>query len=237
MPRYCRVKAEEFSSNPGISGSYQSVCESVIPLLGIDPGSDDDEESWFTFAFNIALTVLDPKSCWFQIFILFMVAGVAFMLGVYLRRRTILGLLRQKEEWIDKEKMLLNQLWAALEEKLEAKAMMQESRTSLDKVKVELDSEKAEKESLQARLWGMERNVKIIQSERDVLEEKLRDCISTFADLRKNIGKNAGSGESVGIANCMDKIKSLQVLLQKLIEAHRQEHLNFISMLEKQPSV
>lgn len=31
--------------------------------------------------------------------------------------------------------MLLNQLWAALEEKLEAKSMMQESRTSLDKVK------------------------------------------------------------------------------------------------------
>ena len=54
---------------------------------------------------------------------------------------------------------------------------------------VELDSEKAEKESLQARLWGMERTVKIIQSERDVMEEKLRDCISTFSDLRKSIGK------------------------------------------------
>lgn len=52
---------------------------------------------------------------------------------------------------------------------------------------MELDSERAEKESLQARLWGMERNLKILQSERDVLEEKLRDCISTFADLRKNI--------------------------------------------------
>lgn len=51
------------------------------------------------------------------------------------RRRTILGLLRQKEEWVDKEKMLLNQLWAALEEKLEAKSMLHETRTSVDKVK------------------------------------------------------------------------------------------------------
>jgi len=51
------------------------------------------------------------------------------------RRRTIVGLLRQKEEWIDKEKMLLNQLWAALEEKLENKSLLHESRTALDKFK------------------------------------------------------------------------------------------------------
>ena len=54
---------------------------------------------------------------------------------------------------------------------------------------VELDSEKAEKESMQSRMWGLERNVKILQSERDVLEEKLRDCIQTFAGLRKSIAK------------------------------------------------
>jgi len=45
------------------------------------------------------------------------------------------GLLRQREEWNEKEKMLLSQLWAALEEKLESKSMLQESKTTLDKLK------------------------------------------------------------------------------------------------------
>ena len=52
-----------------------------------------------------------------------------------------------------------------------------------------------------------------------------------------NYLQNAGQGESVEVANCMDKIKGLQALMQKLIEAHRQEHINFVAMLEKQPSV
>ena len=53
----------------------------------------------------------------------------------FFRRQTIVGLLRQKEEWVDREKMLLNQLWAALEEKLELKSMWQESKTALDQTK------------------------------------------------------------------------------------------------------
>ena len=36
---------------------------------------------------------------------------------------------------MEKEKLLLNQLWAALEEKLESKSMLQESKTTLDKLK------------------------------------------------------------------------------------------------------
>nr|XP_002128552.1 uncharacterized protein LOC100181668 [Ciona intestinalis] len=237
MPRYCKVKAREFSENDVASKAYENGCETIIPYLGIDPGSDDDDGSWIGFIWETVKVALDPNSCWFQVFVLFLATGIAFMLGVYIRRRTIIGLLRQKEEWIDKEKMLLNQLWAALEEKLENKSMLHESRNSLEKIKVELDSEKAEKESLQSRMWGLQRNVKILQSERDVLEEKLRDCISTFSGLRQSLAKNAGKGESGEVSNCMEKIKGLQALMQKLIEAHRQEHINFVAMLEKQPSV
>jgi len=54
---------------------------------------------------------------------------------------------------------------------------------------VQLEAEKSEKESLQSRMWGLQRNIKILQSERDVLEDKLRDCITTFAGLRKSMAQ------------------------------------------------
>ena len=72
--------------------------------------------------------------CWHKI------NGIQYCQGsslIVCRRRTIISLLQQKEEWIDKEKMLLSQLWAALEEKLENKSMLKESRTELDKIKGE----------------------------------------------------------------------------------------------------
>ena len=53
------------------------------------------------------------------------------------RRSTVLGLLHQKQQWQDKEKMLLNQLWAALEEKLEHKSMLNEAKIALEKIKGE----------------------------------------------------------------------------------------------------
>ena len=49
----------------------------------------------------------------------------------------MLGLLHQKKEWQDKEKMLLNQLWAALEEKLEHKSMLNEAKIALERIKGE----------------------------------------------------------------------------------------------------
>lgn len=234
MPRYCRVKAEEFSENQALSGPYQSICESIIPYLGIDPGSNDEEGSLVDFIWELASIIFDPTSCWFQIFVLVSVSVLSFLLGVYLRRTTIVNLLREKEAWIDKEKMLLSQLWSALEEKLEIKSSLGDSRTTLDKLKIELSAEQSEKESLQTRMWGLDRNLKTLQTERDVLEEKLRDCIVTFTGFRKSMGDGADNAQ---VQTCLDKVKGLQALMQKLIEAHRQEHMNFIAMLEKQPGL
>jgi len=62
---------------------------------------------------------------------------------------------------------------------------------------VELDGERAEKESIQSRIWGLQRNIKLLQSERDVLEDKMKDAISTFS----------------GVQNSLDKVQ--QPLLQK----------------------
>lgn len=180
MPRYCRVKAEEFSGSQVIAGPYQSTCETIGGWLGWDLGSDDEEGSIFDFLWEVAAVIFDPNSCWFQIFVLISVSVLSFLLGVYLRRTTIVNLLREKEAWIDKEKMLLSQLWSALEEKLEVKSSLGDSRKTLDKLKIELSAEQSEKESLQTRMWGLDRNLKTLQSERDVLEEKLRDCIVTF---------------------------------------------------------
>ena len=42
---------------------------------------------------------------------------------------------------------------------------------------------------MQARMWGLDRNVKILQCERDALEEKLRDCVKTFGNLRHTISQ------------------------------------------------
>ena len=81
MPRYCRVKAEAFSDKEGLQNAYKTVCESVIPILGIDPGSDDEEESWLIWAQDFLAVLLDPNSCFFQVFILFIVAAISFMLG------------------------------------------------------------------------------------------------------------------------------------------------------------
>lgn len=55
-----------------------------------------------------------------------------------------------------------------------------------------------------------------------------------YAGLRKAMGDG---GDNVQVQSCLDKVKGLQALMQKLIEAHRQEHINFISMLERQPHV
>jgi len=38
-------------------------------------------------------------------------------------------------------------------------------------------------------MWGLERNIKTLQSERDSMQEKLKDCLSTFSGLRRAIGK------------------------------------------------
>ena len=54
---------------------------------------------------------------------------------------------------------------------------------------VELDGERAEKESIHSRIWGLQRNIKLIQSERDVLEDKMKDAIATFAGVQNSLDK------------------------------------------------
>ena len=85
MPRYCKVKSRDFSENDVVSKVYENGCETIIPYLGIDPGSDDDDESWLGWIWQGAQIILDPTSCWFQVFILFLAVGIAFVLGVYIR--------------------------------------------------------------------------------------------------------------------------------------------------------
>lgn len=85
MPRLCRVKADNFASTGGgLHSAYYSSCEVIGGLLGWEMGSDDDD-TWFAFFVNIAMAVLDPNSCWFQMFIVFTAAGIAFFIGAYMR--------------------------------------------------------------------------------------------------------------------------------------------------------
>nr|CAB3262671.1 uncharacterized protein LOC100181668 [Phallusia mammillata] len=85
MPRYCKVKAQDFSENDIVSKTYESGCEFIIPYLGIDPGSDDEDGSILEWLGNALVLLLDPNSCWFQVFILLATTLVAFALGIYIR--------------------------------------------------------------------------------------------------------------------------------------------------------
>lgn len=54
---------------------------------------------------------------------------------------------------------------------------------------VELNGEKSEKQSMQSHMWSLDRNIKNLQAERDMLEAKLKDCIGTFNGMRKSLEK------------------------------------------------
>ena len=54
---------------------------------------------------------------------------------------------------------------------------------------VELNGEKSEKQSMQSRMWSLDRNIKNLQAERDMLEKKLKDCIGTFNGMRISLEK------------------------------------------------
>ena len=53
---------------------------------------------------------------------------------------------------------------------------------------VERTAEEAEKESLKSRMSTLDRNIKLLEQERNCLEEKLRECVKTFSTLRTSIG-------------------------------------------------
>jgi len=238
MPRYCKELVGKFTSESTMMTSvYQKTCEYVLPFVGFDVGQD---ETGYWQMFKESITSYSfVYSYAFQAFMFFMCMLFCFVVGIYVRRSTVLGLLHQKKEWQDKEKMLLNQLWAALEEKLEHKSMLNEAKIALEKIKVERTAEEAEKESLKSRMSTLDRNIKLLEQERNCLEEKLRECVKTFSTLRTSIGdENNDKGENAAqVDKCMEKINGLQDLMHKLIRAHRQEHDNFVALLEKKSSL
>ena len=54
---------------------------------------------------------------------------------------------------------------------------------------VELDGERAEKESIQCRIYSLKRNMKLLESERDLLEVKMNEAINSFSGMRQTLGK------------------------------------------------
>jgi len=83
MPKFCKVKASEFSDYEIVTNLYENICEFAIPRLGIDPGVE--KTPWFNPVWEAFDSFTDPYSCWFQILILLFATTAAFLLGVYVR--------------------------------------------------------------------------------------------------------------------------------------------------------
>ena len=79
MPKFCRVRGQNFSDNYIIASLYEHVCENVITYFGINPGKEIDSPfdfiSWL-YGFNF---------CGPQVIILSVMLTAAFVLGIYVK--------------------------------------------------------------------------------------------------------------------------------------------------------
>ena len=82
MPRFCREKGNAFSDIYVVSKLFEKACDQVIPLLGIDPGSDSDSYSFLGIG---EFKLFNCTSCWFQLVVLLSAVTAAFLFGIYFR--------------------------------------------------------------------------------------------------------------------------------------------------------
>lgn len=260
MPRTCQVKIGDpcrtLTYLNFIADPLENACETIAQStesLGIwgevDAEVVEDSFDWRNWQHwkELITSVFDPTKQWFilTVHILLLVFGV--LAGLLANRFRIRQLLIQKQEWLDKERLLMQQLWAALEEKLDVKKSLQDTKSLLTDDRRSLENEKAEKDNIQSKCWGLERNLKIIQSERDILEEKIRDLWSISGSQGEGKGCVAGTTSrnlktsevptEQDLKACMNRVKDLQRLVKDLIATHRSEQSSLISALAKGPAI
>ena len=130
----------------------------------------------------------------------------------------------------------MQQLWAALEEKLVVKKDLEQAKDTLETSKRDLESERSDKDNIRTKCWGLERNLKIIQSERDILEEKIREIWKNSASLSSKNGENMDGSQKMDegdLKACMKRVHDLQSLVKDLLHTHKNEKTNLINALSK----
>lgn len=147
MPRTCKIKISEplhslkyldFVAEPA-----ENACEfiaSKTEFLGIWGEFDeeiDDSFDWKSWAHwkELIDAIFNPEEPWFILVVHVIVIVFSFIAGLIYNKFRIRQLLIQKKEWQDKERLLMQQLWAALEEKLESKKDNEDLSLKLNEIK------------------------------------------------------------------------------------------------------
>ena len=251
MPRTCKVQIGDslrtLTYLNFIADPLQNGCEFIAQkteFLGIWGEFDDDiiekAFNWTSFSDwkELLTKIFDPTQQGFILSVHVILILASLCIGMLMNRFRIRQLLIQKQEWLDKERLLMQQLWAALEEKLDTKKSLDDTKSKLVEDRRSLENEKAEKDNIQTKCWGLERNLKIIQSERDILEEKIRDLWkfsgSEGGAIPGTTSRNLKSGEvptEKDLKACMNRVQDLQRLVKDLIQTHKSEQSSLISAL------
>jgi len=237
MPRFC---TEKFSSLEPV----ETFCEHIAsktPFLDQHLWGTFDAVEKASFNFkslddwkNLFNSIFDPSKQWFMLSLHVLVIFVSFCLGLLYDKFRIRQLLVQKADWEEKERLLMQQLWAALEEKLVVKKDLEQAKDTLETSKRDLESERSDKDNIRTKCWGLERNLKIIQSERDILEEKIREIWKNSASLSSKNGADGDQKMDEGdLKACMKRVHDLQSLVKDLLHTHKNEKTNLINALSK----
>lgn len=251
MPRLCQeVVAKKldtmtylkFLAEPG-----NNACEFMaekLEFLGIwgefdqDVGEMVEEISWFDLDWwkEWLLSLWAPDQLYFKFVVHMLIGLCCYLLGLLTRRSRILDLREANHQERNKNSQIMQQLWKAMEENITYKNEQEKSKLALNDVKRDLQLAISEKDVVLTKNWGLERNMKIIQAERDALDGKIKNILS-LSDFG-NRARGAGAASQQGPVSSDDlkvmttKFTQLQQLVKELLRTHRDEKANIIEAIK-----
>lgn len=250
MPRLCHetvfnklntMTYLNFLAEPG-----DFACEKVatqLDFLGIwgefDTEQTEDYISWTDLEWwkEFLTSLWAPDKIYFKLIVHMLIGLACFLLGILYRYTKITQLQSDIKQYKNKTDLMMQQLWTALEEKLEIKTEIEKLKVDKDQIKRDFSLIEGENENLKTKAWGLERNVTILQSDRAGLEGKIRDLLNASQVTKDSfVGGGGRTDESITTQDelraCKKKMIQLQGLVKSLIEHTKQKDATLISAFQ-----
>lgn len=246
MPRLCRETVAKqletmtylkFLAEPG-----NNACEFVadkMEFLGIW-GEFDIEEviepaGWLDLGWwkECLFSLWAPDQMYFKFVVHVMIGMSCYFLGLLTRRSRLADLRDANQRERTKSAQVMQQLWSSMEENIQYKGEREKLKLEMTDVKRDLQLALNEKEVIQTKNWGLERNMKIIQSERDALDGKIKNIL-TLSEMPRSFGSGGTSQTPIqndDLRSISAKFQNLQGLVKELLRAHRNEKATMLEAM------
>jgi len=241
-----------FLAEPG-----NNACEFVaekLDFLGIWGEFDVEvveevvEISWFDLYWwkDWLVSLWAPDQLYFKLVVHILIGFCCFLLGLLTRRSRISDLLAENSQERTKSSQLMQQLWSSMEENLAHKGNNEKTKLHINDLKRDLQLALSEKDAITTKNWGLERNMKIIQAERDALDGKIKNllsfsevCAKKEHSINGSFGYDSGKGAATNddLRSMTMKFQELQKLVKSLLQTHRHEQSKLVEALSNASGV